>query len=222
MSTGLGYRTKADLVYERLRERVITGELQPGDRVPMIRIAQEFGVSTIPVREGVKRLEAEGLLRFEPHKGAVVPLLDAAEVEETFAIRAELEGLAVRRAAAVATPELLATLRGLLDQMADAASEGRADDYGRLNREFHMTIYRAQPFTRLTSMIEALWDATDWCRRIFVRDAESIRASAAEHQAIVDALARGDGDAADHHLHAQKQRSSDWIVARLHRGEESS
>jgi DNA-binding GntR family transcriptional regulator len=211
----LGFRTKADLVHEELRARLLRGDLQPGDRVPIATVARELGVSQIPVREGVKRLEAEGLLVFETHKGAVVPHLAAADIEETFAIRAELEGLAVRRAAGTITPERLAELRELLDAMADAAARGDAHAYGRGNRAFHLTIYRSQPYARLASMIEVLWDQTDWCRRIFARDEESLTASAAEHEAILAALARRDGAAAEAHLHEQKRRSSAWLLDHL-------
>ena len=167
------------------------------------------------MREGVKRLEAEGLLAFETHKGAVVPRLAAPDIEETFAIRAELEGLAVRRAAAVITPARLAELRAILDDMAEAAAAGDAEGYGRGNRAFHFTIYRSQPYGRLTTMIESLWDQTDWCRRIFGRDEESLAASAGEHEAILAAIARGDGEAAETQLREQKRRSSAWLLDHL-------
>jgi DNA-binding GntR family transcriptional regulator len=211
----LGFRTKADLVHQELRARLLRGDLQPGDRVRIAALARELGVSQIPVREGVKRLEAEGLLAFETHKGAVVPHLSPSDIEETFAIRAELEGLAARRAAATMGAEHLDELRTLLDEMADAAAAGDHVAYGRGNRAFHMTIYRSQPYARLTQMIEALWDQTDWCRRIFARDDESLAASADEHEAILAALARGDGEAAEAHLHEQKRRSSAWLLAHL-------
>jgi DNA-binding GntR family transcriptional regulator len=211
----LGFRTKADLVREELRARLLRGDLQPGDRVPIATLARELGVSQIPVREGITRLEAEGLLAFETHKGAVVPRLAPADIEETFAIRAELEGLAARRAAAAITPERLAELRAILDEMAEAAASGDHEAYGRGNRAFHLTIYRSQPYGRLTTMIETLWDQTDWCRRIFARDEESLAASAGEHEAILAALARGDGEAAEAHLHQQKRRSSAWLLAHL-------
>jgi DNA-binding GntR family transcriptional regulator len=211
----LGFRTKADLVHEELRGRLLRGDLKPGDRVPIATLARELGVSQIPVREGIKRLEAEGLLAFETHKGAVVPRLSGTDIEETFAIRAELEGLAVRNAAAVISAECLAELRTILDDMAHAAATGDARAYGRGNRAFHLTIYRCQPYARLTTMIETLWDQTDWCRRIFARDEESLAASAGEHEAILAALARGDGEAAEAHLHEQKRRSSAWLLEHL-------
>jgi DNA-binding GntR family transcriptional regulator len=215
MTAPLPFRTKADIVYDELRERILSGQLRPGDRVPISRVARELGVSDIPAREGVKRLEADGLLEFATHKGAVVPRMGRHEIEELFAIRAELEALAVRRAAAEITADQLAELRRILDAMAEAEASGDIAAYGRLNREFHLCAYAAQSFAKLRSMIGSLWDSTDWCRRIFSTDTESLRASSAEHEAIYDALARGDGDAAAAMIRAQKQRAADWFLARV-------
>lgn len=215
MTAPLPFRTKADIVYDELRERILSGRLRPGDRVPISRVARELGVSDIPAREGVKRLEADGLLEFATHKGAVVPHMGRHEIEELFAIRAELEALAVRRAATEITPGELARLRGILDAMADAEARGDIPAYGRLNREFHLCAYAAQSYGKLQSMIGSLWDSTDWCRRIFAVDSESLRASSTEHEAIYDALARRDGDAAAALIRAQKQRAADWFLARV-------
>jgi DNA-binding GntR family transcriptional regulator len=210
------FRTKADIVYEALRERILSGELRPNERVTISHVARDLGVSDIPAREGVKRLHADGLLDFVTHKGAVVASMDAADVEELFAIRSELEALALRRAAETVTPEQLAHLRALLDEMAAAERDGDMEAYGRLNRAFHMAAYAAQPYRRLLAMIESLWDSTDWCRRIFRADADSVRASSAEHEAIYAALAAGDGDAAAHAVQVQKQRSCRWLLQHIH------
>jgi DNA-binding GntR family transcriptional regulator len=172
-------------------------------------------VSDIPAREGVKRLEADGLLEFEPHKGAVVAHMSPLQVEELFAIRAELEGLALRRAAQTIDEAQLAHLRATLDAMATAEREGRTEEYGRLNREFHLAAYAAQPYKKLCAMIESLWDSTDWCRRIFSADAQSVRASSAEHEEIYEALARGDGDAAAEAVRTQKQRAATWLLKQM-------
>jgi len=215
MGRPVQFRTKADIVYEELRERILNGELRPGERVPISQVAREIGVSDIPAREGVKRLEADGLLEFATHKGAVVASMGVEDVEELFAIRSELEALAVRRAAQSIDADQLAALRELLDAMAVAERDGDMEAYGRLNRAFHMGAYAAQPYGRLTAMIESLWDSTDWCRRIFRADADSVRASSAEHEAIYDALARGDGEAAAVFVRAQKQRACSWLLKRI-------
>ena len=219
MREPLQFRTKAELVYEHLREQILSGELRPGDRVPINRVARELGVSDIPAREGVKRLEADGLLSFTTHKGAVVTRMGRREVEEMFAIRTELEALALRQAAPRITPAELAELRTILDAMTRAEREGQIEDYGRLNREFHLRAYSFQPYLKLRSMIESLWDSTDWCRRIFAAEADSIRISLTEHEAIYDALARGDGEAASVFLRAQKHRAGSWLLDQIEASE---
>lgn len=204
--------TKAQRAGDHLRERVLAGDLRPGDRVPISRIARELGFSDIPVREGVKRLEAEGLLEFETHKGAIVTTLDRRDIEEIFAIRAELEALAVRRAARSISRDQLDTLRALIEAMEQAERDGRIEEYGRLNREFHFTIYEAQPYKRLLALIRDYWNSTDWCRRIFVGDEQSVRASAAEHRGIYEALLAGDGEAGAELLRQQKRRAGGWLL----------
>jgi DNA-binding GntR family transcriptional regulator len=210
--TPVVYRTKADLVYEQLREEILSGAVRPGQRVPISRVARDLGVSDIPAREGVKRLAADGLVSFTTHKGAVVTRMGRHEVEELFAIRTELEALALSRAAERITPAELERLREVLDQMGRAERAGDVAGYGRLNREFHMLAYAAQPYAKLRSMIETLWDSTDWCRRIFTSEVESMRASLAEHEAIYAALAHADGEAASVALRAQKGRAAAWLL----------
>ena len=211
--TTLVFRTKADLVYETVREQILSGVLQPGDRVPISHVARALGVSDIPAREGVQRLHADGLLSFTPHKGASVTQLRRDEVEELFAIRTELEMLAIRQAASCVTAEELSELRTILDAMADAEQTGNVEQYGRLNREFHLRMYAAQPYRKLSSMIESLWNSTDWCRRIFKAQAISMRASMDEHEAIYEALADGDGEGSAALLRVQKHRAASWLLA---------
>lgn len=219
MTRTLAFRTKADIVYEKLREQILSGELQPGDRVPINHVARALGVSDIPAREGVKRLEADGLLSFTTHKGAIVTQMGHHEVEELFAIRTELEALALRQAATRITPEELRELRVILDAMVEAERVGDAKEYGRLNREFHLQTYAAQPYKKLRTMIESLWDSSDWCRRIFHAEAASLRASLGEHEAMYEALARGDGEAASVFLRAQKHRAAAWLLEHIQAAE---
>lgn len=220
MAETIPFRTKADIVYESLREKILSGELQPGDRVPINHVARSLGVSDIPAREGVKRLESDGLLSFTTHKGAVVTRMGQHEVAELFAIRTELEALALRHAATRITADELSQLRRILDEMGEAEREGDCIRYGRLNREFHLCAYGAQPYRRLSTMIESLWDSSDWCRRIFNAEHEAMRASLSEHEAIYEALSRGDGEAAAVFLRAQKHRATAWLLEHIQAAEE--
>ncbi len=206
MTQTLAFRTKAELVYDNLRKRILGGDLEPGSQLSISAVARELGVSEIPVRESFTRLESEGLLQSEAHKSATISVLDAHDVEELFAIRVELEALALRHAATHITPSQLAGIRAILDQMAAAEREGDAAAYGRLNREFHLAIYDAQPFRRLSAMIRQLWDSTDWCRRIFATDADYWLASSSEHEGIYETLEARDGERAATLLRQQKAR----------------
>jgi DNA-binding GntR family transcriptional regulator len=218
----LQFRTKADLVYEQLREEILSGAVLPGQRVPISRVARDLGVSDIPAREGVKRLAADGLVSFTTHKGAVVTRMGRHEVEELFAIRTELEALALSHAAARIGADELAALGVTLDEMRRAERAGDVASYGRLNREFHMLAYAAQPYAKLRSMIESLWDSTDWCRRIFNTEAQSVCVSLLEHEAIYEALAAGDGEAASTALRAQKQRAASWLLEHIHEDDDAA
>jgi DNA-binding GntR family transcriptional regulator len=206
------FRTKAELAYSYLHDLILTGRLQPGDRVRISHVARDLGVSDIPVRESVARLEAEGVLHTEPHRGAIVARLAPADIEELFAIRAELESLAIRRAADVLTDEQFEQLGDLIERMDAAERDGDGTAYGDLSREFNLAIYRAQPYARLTSMIRDLWVSTDWSQRIFERDTVGLRRSAQEQREIYDALRRRDGDAAAELVRGQKQRAGAWLV----------
>jgi DNA-binding GntR family transcriptional regulator len=218
----LGFRTKGELVYEQVRKRIIEGNYAPGERISMSAIARELGVSDIPVREGIKRLQAEGLLEYETHKGAVIlGRLSATEIEELFAIRAELEALAIRQAVDSITTTQLMGLRRLLDEMLIAADKRDATTYGQLNREFHLAIYDAQPYRKLSAMIQNLWDSTDWCRRIFAVDEAYLPYSTAEHEEIFTALQRRDAETAEKVLRTQKQRALRWLLDHVEEREES-
>jgi DNA-binding GntR family transcriptional regulator len=215
MADTLNFRTKGELVYEQVRKRILEGDYAPGQRISMSALARELGVSDIPVREGIKRLEAEGLLDYETHKGAIVSRLTTTEIEELFAIRAELEALALRRAAASITQAQLAGLRGLLDAMAEAELAHDAATYGKLNREFHLSIYDAQSYRKLSEMIRNLWASSDWCRRIFSVDDSYLPDSTAEHEAMFAALQQGDAGTAERVLRTQKQRALKWLLAHV-------
>lgn len=128
------YRTVEDMVHEVVREAIVTGVYQPGDRLPQDSIAESIGVSRIPVRAALRSLEAEGFVVLEPHKGATVRALSAAEIAEIYELRALLETYAVRSVAEKITDEELdrvAALAAAMDETEDleAWAEARSAFY---------------------------------------------------------------------------------------------
>ena len=188
--TPMQYSSKSDIVCAMLRELIISGELEPSEPLRQRDLATRFGVSQTPVREALRRLESEGLVVNDPHRGATVSESRSGVIEDNSQIRAALEPLGARLAAKAITEEQLATLRRLNDEM---LGMGEGDSrYGVLNREFHFTIYQAAASPMLLSMMRLLWQAMPDGPRV----TRSHHESAEQHTALIEALSAGDADAA--------------------------
>jgi DNA-binding GntR family transcriptional regulator len=183
------YASKSDVVCAMLRELIISGELGAGVPLRQRDLAARFGVSQTPVREALRRLESEGLVVNDPHRGATVTG-NADAVEDNSQIRAVLEPLGARLAARSVTDEQLARLRALNDEMM-SLPEGD-DRYGALNRDFHFTIYEAAASPVLLSMMRLLWQAMPVGPKV----TRPHRESAAQHQELIEALAARDAERA--------------------------
>jgi DNA-binding GntR family transcriptional regulator len=154
-----------DRIVTQLRERILNGQLPGGIQLRQERIAQEFGVSRIPVREALSRLEAEGLVTREHNRGCIVATMSLADLQESLDIRAALEGRALRLAIPRMTPADFAAVSDVLDRYAKATSPGQ---WTELNLEFHMTLYRPAGRPRLVRMIEDLIRGTDRYLRVYI------------------------------------------------------
>jgi len=199
MSTEVpGYVSKTDLVAALVRELVITGGLEPGEQLRQRDLAQRFGVSQTPVREAMRRLESEGLLVCDTHRGFTVAAPEAGRAEENIQIRAALESLGASLAARKVDPAGLDRLRELNDRM--RALAGDESGYAELNREFHFTVYEYARSPLLLSLMRLLWASLQGGPRIARTPAESAR----QHDEILAALAEGDAAAASartyHHI----------------------
>ena len=142
-------RSLADEVTDQLRDIILTGGLQPGDRVGEAEISQRLRVSRGPVREALVRLEQEGLVASEWHRGALVTDLTRKDVVELATLRAALESVAMAEAAHEATEEDLGSLQDVVGQMRSARERGSDESLVRLDVEFHDIVYRAAHHDRL-------------------------------------------------------------------------
>ena len=185
-----GYVSKTDLVAAMIRELVMTGELEPGEQLRQRDLAQRFGVSQTPVREAMRRLESEGLLVSDTHRGFTVTAPDAGRVEENFQIRAALESLGASLAARRIDPAGLVRLGQLNEQMRVLPEDDPG--YAELNREFHFTVYSCARSPLLLSLMRLLWASLHGGPRVSRSHAESAR----QHDEILAALTEGDADTA--------------------------
>ncbi|HUY99808.1 MAG TPA: GntR family transcriptional regulator [Thermomicrobiaceae bacterium] len=184
--------SKQELAYRTIRGRILDGARGPGARIVIDEVARELGCSPIPVREAVRRLEAEGLVEYTRHAGARVVRIDAGRYLDTLATLAVLEGFATATAAPALGPADVAELRRLGEQMRTAVEAGDPHRYGTLNRAYHETIYRRCGNSYLVEQIRAAWARLDSMRRsIFALLPERARASLDDHDRITALLASG-------------------------------
>jgi len=134
------FRPLRNDAYEALREAILLGRLRPGERVVEAEIARQMGISRGPIREAVRQLEQEHLVEYHPRRGVVVARLTREAVQDTYAVRAELDGFAARLSAGRITDEQLEQLDGLIAAMRRQAAEGDSDGLLHTDVEFHRCI----------------------------------------------------------------------------------
>jgi DNA-binding GntR family transcriptional regulator len=181
--------TKQERVYREVRERILSGAYGPGYRVVIDALAEEFEVSALPVREAIRRLEAEGLVIYRPNAGAQVAPAEPGVFDEEMTVLAILEGYATALAAPELTEHDIAQLTAVNDRMVLAMEQMDSLSFGRLNQEFHALIHQRCPNAALVAMLHDVARRLDAIRRtVFIqipyRGAESV----SEHRGLIELL----------------------------------
>lgn len=195
-------QTAHEFVRSVLRRAILNGELTSGSRLVQAELAAMLDVSTTPVREALRDLATEGLVQFDPHRGAIVSELSSDDVHDIYEIRRVLEPLAMRQAVPNVSEALLARLHKLHQSMLD---EPHSVDWVDRNRVFHMAVYETAASPRLAAIIRNLQDASVMYIGAGLKHKPELRADANRgHAAILDALEKRDVEAAiealDEHL----------------------
>lgn len=202
---------------EAIEERIVIGQYRPGMRLDEQVLAAEFGVSRTPVREALIQLAAAGLIEMRPRRGAIVPETGPAQLCEMFEVMAELEAMCGRLAARRISPAGMAELAAAHQACLDAREAGDPDQYYRLNEVFHHLIYAASQNAFLADQASALHRRLRPYRRLQLRVRNRMSTSFQEHQAIIDAIQAGNGEAAAESLRAhvtvQGERFADLVAS---------
>jgi DNA-binding GntR family transcriptional regulator len=206
-------------VADRLRADILEGRLKPGEWLRQERLAQAYGVSQMPVREALKQLAAEGLVEHVPYRGVRIVEFSPEDVEDLYACRAFIEGMAARSAAQNVTKEELAELRDLHEQMVRCKTPEELAKYRELNRRFHGLIFSASRRSYIVRTLAQLWSAFPtmlWSNipgiavtSVPGRD----EPDAAEHEEIVEALAARDADRAESAVRRHIESAGEMLVA---------
>jgi DNA-binding GntR family transcriptional regulator len=189
----VGGRRSAEDAYRAIRDQILRGERAGGEWLREGDLAASLGVSRTPVREALRRLDAEGLVRHERNRGVQVASWSLHDLDEIFGLRSVLEPWGSALAAASGLADL-DQLRELADAMDTAARGPRPDldEITRLNNQFHRAILTASGHGRLTQLVSSVVEVPLVWRTFSHYSPEAMRRSLAHHHEIVDALAARD------------------------------
>jgi len=192
----LQHRTISASVAEELRRRIVDGEFQAGFQLRQEALAVEFGVSRIPVREALMQLEAEGLVKIHPHRGAIVSALSPSEVEELFALRALLEPRLLKASAPRLAEAEYGRLKDILQEYSSELHAMHVGRWGELNREFHMLLYQHAGQPRSLAIVANLLQECDRHTRLQLALTDGRAQAEAEHNELLRLCVSGDINAA--------------------------
>jgi DNA-binding GntR family transcriptional regulator len=197
-------QTVTDLALRILRDKILHGEYGEGEPLRQDALAAQLGVSRIPIREALRQLEAEGLVSFSPHAGAVVSTLSLSEIEELFAIRGLLESEVLRQSIAHLTEEDLDRADAVLDAYELAFERHDVAQWGALNWRFHSTLMFAANRPLTLSVLSGLHNQSDRYMRMQLALTKGEVRAIGEHRAIAAAVRRRDVEEAtsllSHHI----------------------
>jgi DNA-binding GntR family transcriptional regulator len=180
------YKTRTQLVVETIREKILSGEIKAGQPLRQAALASELNVSRIPIREALLQLEAEGLVTFEPHKGATATSLNVSQVDELFELRAMLESDLLASSIPNLSYEKLAEATTILEKLERAlGTENAANKWSELNSNYHNCLYSAAEKPQTLDLVNTLNKNADRYIRMHLLWAGGISKAESEHNEIL-------------------------------------
>ncbi len=192
----------SDRIRNALTDAISSGELAPGTTLDEQQLADRYGASRTPVREALRQLATSGMVEVRPRRGVIVRHVTAEEVMDMFETMAELEAVCVRLATYRITPLERSRLLRIHEASQAAVEQDDVDAYDALNRDFHEAIYRAAHNDFLADQAIAVRTRLNAFRRMQLRQARRLANSRAEHDAVMQAIAEGNGEEAGRRMRA--------------------
>ncbi len=184
--------SKSQLAYQSIKAKISDGSFSPGYRLVLNRIAEELGVSAVPVREAIRMLEAEGLVTFERNVGAQVAMLDPDEYRTTMQTLSLVEGYATAISAPSISADDIARARAINDRMADSLAHFDPVAFTRLNLDFHGVLFENCPNEHVLDLVHRGWSRLRALREsTFSFVPGRARSSVEEHSALLDLIESG-------------------------------
>jgi DNA-binding GntR family transcriptional regulator len=203
--------------YEHIRRGILDATLPVGTALSEYQLAKEIGVSRTPVREALKRLEQEGLVRSVARRGTFVADLTLRDIVEVYQVRIQLEALAARVAAERMEPSQIKELLTELDRAERLAQQGRLDAAREHDIHLHKSIVESTSNGRLAQILSTLEDQVHRIRQRAMNHATRVPATLAEHRAVLEAIQKRDGASAERamreHLQAARENATQMALA---------
>ncbi|MBM7615031.1 GntR family transcriptional regulator [Alkaliphilus hydrothermalis] len=192
-----GFKPLREIVFENLREAILEGRLEPGQRMMEIQLAEQLGVSRTPVREAIRKLELEGLVIMIPRKGAYVADVSVKDILEVLEIRAVLEGLAASLAAERMTEDEMDQLELISYQFKQSYEKDDTEGMIEKDVEFHDCIFNSARNEKLNQIVQGLREQIYRFRVAYISEYNKSKALVEEHQAILEAISERDTEKAN-------------------------
>lgn len=187
-------------VFEKLREDILSGAYKDHDELKEITIGEELGVSRTPVREALRQLELEGLVKIVPNKGAYVTAITQEDVKDIYMIRSMLEGMCARWATEHITPEQIEELEEIIllsEFHLKKKADGKAEQVSELDGKFHQILYEASNSRIMEHTLSDFHKYVKMARKISVGSSNRAEKSIEEHKSILEAIKNKDADSAE-------------------------
>lgn len=182
------YLPLRDVVFKTLRQAILKGELEPGERLMEIQLAERLGVSRTPIREAIRKLELEGLVLMIPRKGAEVARISESNLRDVLEVRRSLEELAIDLACQRMTPEELEELKMVQEKFALAIRSGDAMQIAETDERYHEIIYLSTKNEKLVQILNNLREQMYRYRLEYIKDEDKRQILLIEHEHILKAL----------------------------------
>ena len=213
------YKTRTQLVVETLREKILSGEIKAGQPLRQAALAEDLNVSRIPVREALLQLEAEGLVSFEPHKGATATELSASQVDELFELRSMLECDLLAASIPNISDEKLDEATEILQKLDKAlGKENAANTWSELNSNYHNCLYSGATRPQTQDLVDTLNKNADRYIRMHLLWAGGISKAESEHNELLARCKARDVDGAvamlKHHILGSRDEIKAFLCER--------
>lgn len=203
----------AERVFERLEGEILSGKYQRGELLTEMKLVADLGVSRTPIREAIRRLEQEHIIEITP-KGIVALGVTMKDLEDIFAIRLKIEGMASAEAARHITEEQLSELRETLELQEFYVAKHDADRIKQMDSRFHQLVYKFSASTALYDTLIPLHKKVQKFRKVSVENENRAQQSAREHRAIYEAIAERNPSLAEKYTFEHIDNAKDYILGK--------